>query len=273
MPELPEVETVVRGLRAEVVGRRFVSVELLRGDRFRPDGQALVAGLLHRQAVAARRLGKVFFLDLDDDLTLTGHLRMTGQFRVQDPLIERAPHTHLILGLDDGRELRWRDARRFGWLHLGATADSSALPEVVKLGADALAMPREAFLEALRGSRRAIKALLLAQDIVAGVGNIYADEILHRAGVNPRQASDTLSPARARKVHEAMLGILEAAIAASGSSVSQYVDVSGEAGSFQQSHRVYGRAGQRCAKCASAIVREVIASRGTYYCPHCQRLR
>lgn len=274
MPELPEVETVVAGLRSEAVGRRIVDVDILFPTHFRPSPEVLADGLRGRRLVAARRWGKIWFVDTDDDQTLVGHLRMTGQIRVQPADEPRLPHTHLVATLDDGRELRWRDVRRFGWMHLLPSDDVAGLPELANLGPDALAIDQATFAAGLRGSARGLKALLLGQELLAGLGNIYVDEALHRARLHPTLPANRLSAARAERLYVAVREVLLAAVAARGSSVDgQYVAVDGERGSYQAAHQVYGRAGQPCAACGTPIVRIVAAGRGTHFCPSCQRRR
>jgi formamidopyrimidine-DNA glycosylase len=272
MPELPEVETVARGLRATVLQRTVTDVRLTRPDRLFPSPEAVVAGLLDRRFVAVRRYGKHLFLDLDDGHTLACHLRMTGQLRVQPGTDPVQPHTHLLARLDDGSELRWRDVRRFGWLHLLSTAEAAALESMRRLGPDALEMPEVEFVGAVRGARRGMKALLLSQDIVCGLGNIYADEVLWRARIHPLQLSNGLSVARARRLYRAMQEVLAEAIAARGSSIDgEYVAVDGFRGEYQLRHAVYGRAGLPAPCCGRPVQRMVVASRSTHYCSKCQR--
>lgn len=270
MPELPEVETVVRGLAAGVVGRRFESVWIGNGDKFRPSPEALAAGLTGRTATRAWRVGKFLFLDLDDGQTLAGHLRMTGQFLLVSPATPVEPHTHLTAALSDGLELRWRDVRRFGWLELVERADTDRL--LAGLGPDALVVDAAEFARRLAGSGRALKALLLDQSCVAGVGNIYADEILFRAGIRPLQVPRALTAKRVRRLHEVMQTVLHEAIAANGSSFdSNYRAVNGESGAFQDAHFVYGRAGLPCKVCGRAIERILVAQRSSCFCGRCQR--
>jgi formamidopyrimidine-DNA glycosylase len=272
MPELPEVETVVRGLRREAVGRRVTTVEILREDHLLPSAQALAEGLTGRRLIEARRLGKIWLLELEDDLTLVGHLRMTGQLRVQPADEPRQPHTHWIATLDDGRELRWRDVRRFGWMHLLPSAEAAELPDLTALGPDALAIAPAQLAAALGRTSRALKPLLLDQTVIAGLGNIYVDEILHRCRLHPRKPANRVSAKRAKELHGVMIEVLAAAIEACGSSVKGYVGTDGRPGGYQSAHRVYRRTGQPCPACGTAIAREIVGSRSTHYCPRCQRL-
>lgn len=274
MPELPEVETIVRGLRREVLGRRITTVRILRDDRLLPSGRELADGLLERSLLGARRLGKHFFLDLDDGAVLAGHLRMTGQLRVQAPTEPLLAHTHALFTLDDGRELRWRDVRRFGWLHYLPDGRVEDLPSVRALGPDALTIDPGEFSARLAAARRMLKPLLLAQNVVCGLGNIYADEVLWRARLHPRQRSDRLSSRRLRELHQAMREVLEAAIRARGTSIDgAYLDPDGFGGGYQTSLAVYGREGLPAPCCGRPVRRILVASRSTYFCPHCQRRR
>ena len=274
MPELPEVETVARGLLAGLTGRRVEAVEVFQGDRLFPSPVELAEGLTGRTFRGVRRVGKHLFCDLDEGLTLAGHLRMTGQLRVQPSSDERLKHTHLVARLDDGHEFRWRDVRRFGWLHLVPTDDCLQLPSLAGAGPDALVISPDELSDRIRGSKRMMKALLLGQDVVSGLGNIYADEVLWRARIHPRQRSDRLSRPRLRLLYDSMQALLTEAIAARGSSIDgNYVAADGFRGGFQNQLAVYGRAGLPAPCCGRPVRRIVVNSRSTHYCPHCQRHR
>lgn len=271
MPELPEVETIARGLRRALVGRRIERLSIQRDDQLRPS-RAAFERLPGLGVTGVDRYGKHLFIELDDGRTLAVHLRMTGQLRIHAPADEELPHTHLVFGLDDGRQLRWRDVRRFGWLHLIETAAVGELPSLRGLGPDALAVGEAEFVARLGAVRRAMKPLLLAQDVVCGLGNIYADEVLWRARIHPLQRSDRLSRPRARRLYAAMRETLEQAIAAGGSSIDgEYVDAGGAPGAYQAEHAVYGRAGQPAPCCGRPVKRLVINARSTCYCPRCQK--
>lgn len=274
MPELPEVETVVAGLRREAVGRWIESVEILRDQHLHPSGAALAEGLTGRLLTDARRWGKIWMLDTDDGQTVVGHLRMSGQLRVH-PLDEpRRDHVHLVATLSDGHELRWRDVRRFGWMHLVPTAEALDLPVFANLGPDALAMTEDEFVAALRGSRRGLKALLLGQDVIAGLGNIYVDEALFRSRLHPRLAGGRLGLARARRLYGEIRAVLDEAIAARGTSISQsYRGVDGRRGAYQEQLQIYGRGGQACLVCGRELLSAQVAGRTTVWCPGCQPRR
>ena len=262
MPELPEVETVTRSI-ARVVGRRIVSAEfrclrILRGD---PDRMS--AALAGRRIQGVRRRGKFIVMELDGGECLTVHLGMTGKL-----LLNGTPgrHTHAVLNLDRG-VLRYEDQRQFGKLEV-----SRGLPErVEKLGPEPLEVTLEEFAARLKRRKARIKAVLLDQHFVRGMGNIYADEALFRAGIHPLAIGARLRRERVKRLYEAMMEVLTQAIEKGGSSISDYVDAEGRKGFFQFEHRVYQRTGEPCVNCGAAIRRTLVAQRGTHYCPQCQR--
>ena len=258
MPELPEVETVVRDLRPVLPGRRIEAIRV---------HSALVAGRdleeVSGSVRAVRRHGKYILLDCDSG-SLTIHLGMTGKLLLQG---ERGPHTRVELFLDRGGMLLYDDIRMFGKMFWSVDVH----PRVACLGPDALAVEAQDFLAELKARHRQLKPLLLDQGFVAGLGNIYVDEILFRAGLHPCAVASELRRGRAVQLYETMRATLAEAIDARGSSISDYVDASNRRGSFQLSHRVYGKAGQPCPRCGSPIVRIVLAQRGTHLCPRCQK--
>jgi formamidopyrimidine-DNA glycosylase len=278
MPELPEVETVRRGLERFVVGRRVDSVEVGRERTVRrTSAAALVDGLTGTTVLAADRRGKYLRLPLDSGDELMIHLRMSGQLLVAPAGTDRPPHTHVVVHLDDAHELWFVDPRTFGEMVV-FDPDHVAVevPELARMGIDPIA--EELALATLRrilaGRRRQLKALLVDQHVIAGIGNIYADEILHRARLRPERTSDTVTRDGANRLHAAIHDVLTSAIEAGGSSLrdAQYVDLFGAGGSFQDEHRVYGRGGERCLTCGRGTVRRiVVAQRSTHFCPVCQR--
>ena len=280
MPELPEVETVRRGMVSYVVDRRIDRVEVGRERTVRRTSpQALIDGLTGSTITSIGRRGKYIVCALDTGDSLMIHLRMTGRVLVSPAGSIRPDHTHVVLHLAGApaQELWFVDPRTFGEMvvfdpdHVGVE-----LPELARLGidpiTDGLSVPQ--LTRMLRGRARQLKPLLLDQHVIAGIGNIYCDEILHRARLRPDRLANTLRPAGIRRLHEAIESILSSAIEAGGSTLSdtQYVDVMGDGGSFQLDHRVYDRAGQRCLTCGRAqIVRTVSGGRSTCFCPRCQR--
>jgi formamidopyrimidine-DNA glycosylase len=208
---------------------------------------------------------------LDGGRELVVHLGMTGSLVLSSPREERPRHTHIVFHLEDGRDLLYLDARTFGETALLRRGDRSPLRGLHCMGPEPLAedFTCEVLASALRGRCR-VKSALMDQSRLAGIGNIYADESLHRAGVSPLRRLDELSPEEIERIHAAVREVLEEAIKRGGSSVSDYVDLRGDRGSFQDSHRVYRREGECCPRCGTTIRREVISGRSSYFCPKCQ---
>ena len=278
MPELPEVETVRRGLQRHLVGRRVERVEVGRERTVRRTSrEALIDGLSGTMIVGADRRGKYLLLPLDSGDTAMIHLRMSGQVLLAPAGADRPAHTHVVLHLDDGHEAWFVDPRTFGEVVVfDPDRVAFELPELAHLGVDPIAEQFDATVlrRALGTTARALKPLLLDQHVVAGIGNIYADEILHRARLRPDRAASSLDSRRRRALATAIVEVLSEAIDAGGSTLgdAQYVDLMGEGGSYQDDHRVYGRGGERCLTCGRGWVRRsVTAGRGTHWCPVCQR--
>lgn len=278
MPELPEVETVRRGLESLVVGRRVDRVEVGRERSVRRTSPAAVIdGLTGTTILAANRRGKYLLLPLDSGDEVMIHLRMSGQVLVAEAGATRPKHTHVVLHLDDGHEMWFVDPRTFGEVVVfDPTNVAVEIPDLAKLGVDPIAdgLALAHLRKLLRARHRQIKPLLLDQHVIAGIGNIYADEILHEARLRPDRSSDGLSTNSERQLHAAIHRILNAAIRAGGSTLSdaQYVDLYGDWGSYQEAHNVYGRTGERCLTCGVGwIKRTVTAQRSTHFCPRCQK--
>jgi len=262
VPELPEVETVARSI-AGIVGRRIVSAEFtcLRILRGKPDRMS--ADLAGRRIRGIRRRGKFIVIDLDKGHCFVVHLGMTGKLLLGGT---RSRHTHAIVNLDRG-VLLFEDQRQFGRLEV-----SQGLPaRVEKLGPEPLEVTIAEFAARLKRRSARIKAILLDQHFVRGMGNIYADEALFRAGIHPLAIGARLRPERVKRLHRAMVEVLTQAIEKGGSSISDYVDAEGRRGFFQFEHRVYQRTGDPCVTCGSPIRRILVAQRGTHFCPKCQR--
>jgi formamidopyrimidine-DNA glycosylase len=261
MPELPEVETVVRSVAAHLAGRRIVS-SVFTSRFVTPGSRAKLAQkLAGRRIESVKRRGKFIIIALDQG-TLTVHLGMTGKLLVEG---DAGEHTHGVFTLDDGM-LLYHDPRQFGRIEWSPGAP----PRVARLGPEPLEISFEEFRTRLR-RKAGMKALLLNQAFLAGLGNIYADESLFAAGIHPLAVADRLSTVRAKKLYQAIRGILTHAIELGGSSISDYVNARGERGWFQMEHRVYGREGEPCANCGRPIRKILVAQRGTHYCPHCQK--
>ncbi|HEY6263203.1 MAG TPA: bifunctional DNA-formamidopyrimidine glycosylase/DNA-(apurinic or apyrimidinic site) lyase [Candidatus Acidoferrum sp.] len=281
MPELPEVETVARGLRRAILGRRIVSVSLGKTD-FIDDPVALEEHLPGRQIEAVERYGKFMLLRLSAaalagripsngdavPASLLVHLGMTGQIAPSPAKQPREKHTHVCLLLDDGRELRYVDARRFG--RIAYLTEAPLAKELLGFGADPLEVSSEEFASRIRGRRARIKALLLDQGVLRGVGNIYADESLWRAKIHPARLGAKLSKEQAGTLRRVLQEILQKAIVMRGSSISDFLDAEGEPGEYQRHHRAYFREGKGCYRCKATIRRGIVAGRSSYFCPKCQ---
>src|SRR5579864_1735613 len=311
MPELPEVETIARGLAKRVTGDVVQSVWLgQKKEPLKSPASEIAAALEHSRIAAVRRMGKHIVFDLDrvarapspaksqrpnrkqkgigskqsesiapaeagegarPTISYNGkaqwivHLGMTGSLQVCDPPTEVAKHTHAILRLSSGRELRFVDPRRFGRLSVAQAADFAAT------GIEPLEIELEPFLKLFRSRKTPIKSALLNQKLLRGVGNIYADESLFRAGIRPRRRASSITREQLGKLHLAVKEVLKEAIALGGSSISDYVNSDGEEGFFQLQHRVYGREAEACLVCKTLIKRIVIAGRSSHYCPTCQK--
>jgi len=260
MPELPEVETIVRGLAPRLAGRRILAAEFRCARIIRGAPERIVGKTIG----GVRRHGKFILIDFSDATASLGiHLGMTGKLLID---AELGPHSHAIITLDKGM-LVYDDIRQFGRIEL---SDQFA-GRMERLGPDPLAVGREAFVARLRARKSMVKPLLLNQNFLRGMGNIYTDEALYRAGIHPRALASRLSRDRAARLHGAIEEVLFESITSGGSSVSDYVDSDGRRGSFQLKHRVYGKKGEPCPSCATAIRRILVAQRGTHFCPKCQK--
>jgi formamidopyrimidine-DNA glycosylase len=281
MPELPEVETIARGLAKRVTGDIIESVWLgQKPEPLKSPAPEIVSTLEGSLITSVRRMGKHIVFDLQRKgkphpakKTKTHnpqlsqwivHLGMTGRLQVCDPEDEVVKHTHAIAKLASGRELRFVDPRRFGRLSVAAAGNFDAG------GVEPLEVELDRFTNLFRGRKGPIKSALLNQKLLRGVGNIYADESLFRAGIRPRRRAGTISREQLRRLFLSVREVLTEAIALGGSSISDYVDANGEEGFFQLKHRVYGREGEPCLVCKTPIKRIVIGGRSSHYCPKCQ---
>lgn len=299
MPELPEVETIARGLQTRVAGETIESVWLgSKPQTMKSPPSEIASTLEHTRILEVRRMGKHIVFELErngvarapspakrrkkakafkkakvlKDPKALGprsqwivHLGMTGRMVVCEPSAEMAKHTHAVIKLGSGRELRFVDPRRFGRLSVATRGDFEAD------GAEPLEVEKERFLMLFRGRNTPIKSALLNQRLLRGVGNIYADESLFRAGIRPRRRLSTVPRAKLEALFRAIQEVLKEAIALGGSSISNYVDADGEEGFFQLQHRVYGREGEPCLVCKTPVKRVVIVGRSSHYCPKCQK--
>ncbi|MHB1302537.1 MAG: bifunctional DNA-formamidopyrimidine glycosylase/DNA-(apurinic or apyrimidinic site) lyase [Acidiphilium sp.] len=275
MPELPEVETVMRGLDAVLVGRRIARARLAREDLRWPIPPGFVQAISGAHVAGFRRRGKYMFMRLDRDVSVLIHLGMSGRMTIDQP---PAPHQHLTIETDEGRVVGFVDPRRFGALDLVDTAAEDTHRLIASLGPEPLepGFTPAVLAASLAGKATPIKAALLDQTVVAGLGNIYVSEALFRAEINPARLAGTINAARVRKLVPAIRATLIEAIAAGGSSLRDYVQPSGELGYFQHAWKVYDRAGQPCERCPGpprcpGILRTVQAGRATYSCPMTQK--
>jgi formamidopyrimidine-DNA glycosylase len=273
MPELPEVETVCRGLDRALVGRRLTDIDVRRADLRRRVPADFASRLKGRKVVAVRRVAKYILADLDDGMVLIAHLGMSGRMFIQPAPGPPNRHDHVIFRTDDGGEIRFNDARRFGLLTLARRAGIERHPLFRGLGLEPLdpGFTPVTLSAALANKATPIKSALLDQRVVVGIGNIYASEALHRAGISPKRLAKTVAGARAARLAPAIRQVLGEAIAAGGSTLRDYVQASGELGYFQGQFRVYGLAGEKCRGCGRPIKRIVQAGRSTFYCGHCQK--
>jgi len=281
MPELPEVETVARGLQKSIAGRRILSVRLGKTD-FIDDPAAVEQHVPGRQIQAVERFGKFMLLRLSaradavansengdaEAASLLVHLGMTGQLAPCAAARPCAKHTHVWFGLDDGRELRYTDPRRFG--RMAYLTGALLAEELTAFGADPLLVSVEEFGSRIRSRNAQIKALLLNQSVLRGVGNIYADESLWRARIHPMRRGTELSKKQTQVLRGVLQDVLRKAILSRGSSISDFLDAEGQPGEYQRHHRAYGREGKRCYRCGRTIRRVIVAGRSSYFCPKCQ---
>lgn len=283
MPELPEVETVVRGLEPHLPGRKITAIRLGKTD-FIDDAAALETILPGSRILSLHRHGKFIVCHLEKSsgeetgiparesrarrFDFVVHLGMTGQLTVHPANAPAPPHTHVWISLDSGAELRYTDTRRFGRMFVLPGAESEAI--LAPLGLDPLEAREEEFRERLRSRRARIKAVLLDQRVFRGMGNIYTDESLWRARIHPARIAANLTREEISRLYRAVQNILREAIRLGGSSISDYVNAEGRPGEFQIRHRAYGREGKKCGRCGGVIRRMIVAGRSSYFCPRCQ---
>lgn len=277
MPELPEVETVRRQLEKRLEGARIFDVTVWQSDKESPRGEAFAIALKGKRIIALERRGKLLLWRFSDGTALAVHLKMTGKLTFYDkkPSGPADRHARLLFTFARGREmgyLAWSDVRRFGYLRLlDAAATDAVLSEY---GPEPLTATVETLAERLsRPSRRAIKAILLDQSVIAGIGNIYADEACFLSAIHPARRQDRLKPAERKALAVSIQDILARAVRRRGTSAHTYVDTEGKKGGFLRLLQVYGRGGQACFRCATTIEKCVLAGRGTHFCPVCQPLK
>jgi len=274
MPELPEVETIVRSLAPGIRGRVIERAELLFKPLLRRPPRGGLAVLAGKRVLNVRRRGKMAIIECEGRLNLVFHLKMTGQLLIVASGEAHDKHTRLVVTFSDGGpELRFRDIRKFGFLLCVKGAPESACAELSCLGPEPLDITLENFGAALKKRKARIKGLLLDQTVIAGIGNIYADEILFDCGIHPVTRAAVLSENRLVRLWESTRKILALAIEAKGSTLRDYVDAEGRSGGFQFFHKVYDREGEPCVTCGTPVKRIRVAGRSSYFCARCQPKR
>jgi len=273
MPELPEIETVRRGLLPLLTGRRVLAVRVRERRLREPIAPSELRRLRGATVTGIRRRSKYLLVETSAGLTLLVHLGMTGQLWVADPDRPRRPHEHVVIALDDGRELRFADIRRFGLMKVLDSGEVESHPLLRGLGPEPLGdgVTGEGLFRATRGRRKPVKNFLMDTRAIAGVGNIYACEALHRSGLSPRRPVRRIGREGWERLVASLKQVLDEAIRAGGTTLRDFLNAEGDVGYFAVSLRVYDRKGEPCGRCGGRIRRIVQAGRGTFYCPRCQR--
>ncbi|BCS88926.1 bifunctional DNA-formamidopyrimidine glycosylase/DNA-(apurinic or apyrimidinic site) lyase [Pseudodesulfovibrio sediminis] len=272
MPELPEVEVIARGLDHTLKGRTILSAEVPGLTRLSDPAESLVPRVVGRTIVRAYRRAKVLLVEMDDRSTLVFHLKMTGRV-VHGQTRPMNKHDRIAFNLDDGSQLVFSDMRKFGYVRSFTPGELGNWEFLRKVGPEPLETEAALMAERVLHRKSAIKGLLLNQTVVAGVGNIYADESLFRAGIHPETKGSRIGRARAETLFTELQAVLKLAIKENGSSISDYVNASGDAGAFQNSFNVYGKKGQQCVQCGTVLKSTTVAGRTSTFCPQCQRKR
>ncbi|HAY52452.1 MAG TPA: DNA-formamidopyrimidine glycosylase [Lactobacillus sp.] len=274
MPELPEVETVRRGLADTVIGRTVRSVSSDWPKIVGGDLAAFQAAVTGRTITGVDRRGKYLLFRFSGDRTMVSHLRMEGKYAYGAANAPKERFTHVIFTFTDGSQLRYRDMRKFGRMTLVPTGAENQVHGLRDLGPEPFSpeFTVNYLKQALAKRHAAIKGILLNQTVVAGLGNIYADEVLWLTRIHPLTPADEISAVKIRRLHDAIIAELQQAIAAHGTTVHSFVGADGQTGDFQNALHVYDREGQPCERCGTMIVKIRVAGRGTHFCPHCQKL-
>ncbi|MBN4076324.1 bifunctional DNA-formamidopyrimidine glycosylase/DNA-(apurinic or apyrimidinic site) lyase [Gemmatimonas aurantiaca] len=279
MPELPEVETVVRGLREIILGKMIIEAKLLGAKLKLQNPRNFTNDVCGRKVIDVRRRGKHLFIDLSGGLSLWCHLRMTGRFIDTDTSYRFDKHDHAYFDFSHSSKKKktvtrivWRDVRKFGHVRLLPTAQIAEQKEIAKLGAEPLEISIKEFITLFSARKRTIKPALLDQHLLAGIGNIYADEVLYAAKIHPLILCCDIPKDKLKKLRTEIRKILRLAIKRMGTTVDNYSGVNGNAGEFQSYLKVYGREGEPCLQCGSQIIRQVIGQRSAHFCKQCQCL-
>jgi formamidopyrimidine-DNA glycosylase len=272
MPELPEVETIVRRLRLTLTGKKIKSVQVLYPGILRCSQKVFIQTLTGTIIREIRRKGKFILFDLTSDATLILHLKMTGQVFIEPPSVPADRHSHVIFSfVSSDFQMRYRDIRKFGFLDLFRANHTGSNPYLSRLGPDPFEITPNQLVKIILPRKRAVKSILLDQSLISGLGNIYVDESLFQAKIHPLTRAETLSPIRIKALHRIIKKILAQAISEQGSTLRDYRRPDGLSGGFQNYHKVYGRTGHPCPFCRKPIAKIRVAGRGTHYCPGCQK--
>lgn len=272
MPELPEVESVKNGLNNLIIDEKILSVDVLWDNIIKqPDPETFTEYLVGESFETIRRRGKYLLLDLTN-FTLVSHLRMEGKYRLVDTKDDLNKHDHVIFHLSSGKDLRYNDVRKFGTMVLVDKYQEDIVKGIQKLGPEPVAdeLDIEALKTKLQRHSKSIKAVLLDQTAVAGLGNIYCDEVLYLAKIHPAKPSKQLTDEEISGLRLAIIEVMAQAVEAGGTTIRTYKNAFGEDGHFQNALNVYGKEGEICKRCGHTIEKATIAQRGTHYCPHCQ---
>lgn len=273
MPELPEVETVRRGLSALIIDKKITGVQLIYPKIIQGDPTEFQTAMTGRRFLKIDRRGKYLLFRLSEGLTMVSHLRMEGKYSVKSQTEDLDKHTHVVFDLDDGRQLRYNDVRKFGRMQLVKTGTEDQLPSLKKLGPEPTPETFDAkeFYQTLQQKKKVIKTALLDQTIVAGLGNIYVDETLWMTKIHPETKCNQITMEHAQELHDNIIKELNRAIEAHGTTVFTFAAVNDAIGSFQNELQVYGHKGEPCSRCQTPIEKIVVGQRGTHFCPNCQK--
>lgn len=278
MPELPEVETVRKGLQKYVVGHKIQDIEILQPKIFEGNKSLII----NSKIIAARRVGKGLILDLDNKYSLAIHIKLTGQLiyrGIETEKIKVSPQkvgtipgkfTHVVFGLDKNAKLYYNDMRRFGWIKVVKTDDVFNLPFFKDMGPEPFKNLTFEKFEQILGVQTKIKPLIMDQKKIGGIGNIYANDALYKSGIDPRRPAKSLTPDETRNLYDAVLSVMKLSLENGGASELSFVNILGQEGNYQNHTLIYGKTGQKCNKCGSIIKFFKLAGRGTYVCPGCQ---
>ncbi|WP_320171501.1 bifunctional DNA-formamidopyrimidine glycosylase/DNA-(apurinic or apyrimidinic site) lyase [Maridesulfovibrio sp.] len=272
MPELPEVEVISRGLAASLVGRTIESVKILNHSSVKMPWYLFSSRVAGKEITRVHRRAKLLIMDLGDDLHITFHLKMTGRVLAHDGPTDPKPHTRIVFGLDNGGSLEFHDTRKFGEVRALNNEELEEWSFYRNLGPEPLETTPAELVKRVEGRKSQIKGLLLNQSIVAGVGNIYADESLFRSGIHPKAKASDLSRESLEKLFTELQAVLRQAISENGSSIRDYVDSGGDAGGFQNSFKAYGKKGEPCPCCGRTFDGATVAGRSSTFCCNCQKM-